>query len=261
MKDDGVRLGIVSFGKKLLKTGDLDPLYIALHHSGMSRSQLNRWIIAYWCFYHAGLCCQLATRKDFFDSLIEVAKGGTKYPRGTERRHFRGDLAIESTTRLRERFGTSKNFMDFLLEGEPTAVEMMARVKTLYGFGEWICWKVPDMIERLGIAPVEFTDQDASKMFKSSKQGAKETGWGDIQTAHLRLQKNLCQYKAPPLYDRFVNVQETETVFCKWHSHRGGHYPVGKDTEEIGEGLRKSGKGNLTRKLLMGLSKSPLGAL
>ena len=36
---------------------------------------------------------------------------------------------------------------------------------------------------------------------------------------------------------RRVNVQEVETIFCKYKSHLKGHYPVGKDSEEIRHAL------------------------
>ena len=54
-----------------------------------------------------------------------------------------------------------------------------------------------------------------------------------------------CQ--APPRYERAVNVQEVETILCKWKSHQHGHYPVGKDLHEVDKHLK--GWGNLARRL------------
>ena len=34
-----------------------------------------------------------------------------------------------------------------------------------------------------------------------------------------------------------MNVQEVETILCKWKSHMGGHYPLGNDLHEIREGM------------------------
>src|SRR6185437_10528018 len=47
---------------------------------------------------------------------------------------------------------------------------------------------------------------------------------------------------APPWRDRPVNIQEIETVLCKWKSHLHGRYPVGKDTSEVKHGLYAWGK-------------------
>jgi hypothetical protein len=155
--------------------------------------------------------------------------------------------------------------MDYLLDGKPTAAVMMARVKNLYGFGEWVKWKVPDMIDRLGIASVEFTEADLVHMFDSSKKGAMatceqyrlipfiESPLNRMTLAHRFVLRAMGKRRAPPLYDRPLNVQETETIFCKWKSHLGGHYPVGKDTHEIGLGLRRYGECPTTKALLRGL--------
>ena len=45
------------------------------------------------------------------------------------------------------------------------------------------------------------------------------------------------EFKAPPLYDRPVGLQEVETVLCKWKSHMNGHYPLFNDIIEIREGV------------------------
>src|SRR3546814_4979767 len=53
------RLSIEAFGSHLLRSGDLDPIYIALvqaRRSGaFSEAQLLLWLLAYVCFYHAGV--------------------------------------------------------------------------------------------------------------------------------------------------------------------------------------------------------------
>jgi hypothetical protein len=52
-----------------------------------------------------------------------------------------------------------------------------------------------------------------------------------------KLEAKFSSFQAPPLYDRPVNVQEVETILCKWKSHTSGHYPVGKDIKEIRHNL------------------------
>lgn len=43
---------------------------------------------------------------------------------------------------------------------------------------------------------------------------------------------------APPRHERAIDLQEVETILCKWKSHMNGHYPVGKDIVEISQGLQ-----------------------
>jgi len=265
MKDDGERLGVVEFGRRLLETADLDPLYVILWDAKMKRGALCRWLVAYWCYYHAGLCCWIVDQPDFWIAMLTVAQGGKEYPRGTERRHFRGQLAVDSVKRLLDHAGTAEGLVDWLIDAGPTAAGVMKRVTELHGFGEWVKWKVPDMIERLGLAPLRFDAGDIDQMFTSSKQGAAtvcET-YGlkqGLLPAHRYLVRKLGRFRAPPALDRMIGVQETETIFCKWHSHLGGHYPIGKDTTEIHEGLCRYGGCVSTQKLLRAMRMGPLRA-
>lgn len=269
MKDANDRLDVIEFGRRLLETRDLDPLYFILLHSGMSRFQLSRWLVCYWCYYHAGLCCWVTDRgpKNFWPTMLKIALGGSQYPRGTERRHFRGKLAVQSISRLQSSFARPDHLIDWLIEGGPSARGICKRVTCLYGFGDWVKWKVPDMLDRLGLAKVEFYDSDVDLMFTSSKQGAIETyrkhslnGPDQLISAHQYLLRELRNRLAPPLYDRPINVQETETIFCKWKSHLTGHYPIGKDTHEIGLGLRRYGSCRTSQSLLKALLEHVLGA-
>lgn len=259
MKDDGQRLGVIKFGRQLIESEDLDPLYIALWESNVNHGQLCKWLVCYWCYYHAGLCCWVSEQKDFFGTMLRIAKGGTQYPRGTERRHFRGDLAVSSIRSLGKHFVNASSIVSWLVKAGPGAKAIAKRVKTLRGFGEWISWKVPDMLERLELGVIDFVDGDLCWMFKSSQQGAKEVvrahNLVGVVGAHRYLIRHLGYLKAPPLYDRPINVQETETIFCKWHSHLGGHYPVGKDTVEIQEGLQRWESGLLGQKMLRVLGR------
>jgi len=254
---DRTQLGVVEFGRVLLETEDLDPLYVILYKSGMKRAQLCRWLVCYFCYYHAGLSCWASEQRKFWATLDRIARAGTEYPRGTERRHFRGKLAIESIQRMREGFSTAEEVVDYWAEGGPTASGVCDRVTSLYGFGEWIKWKVPDVLERLGLARVDFVEDDLDLMFSTSKEGAEEVcevcrvgGRAVLHSAHRYLLQELGSYKAPPRYERAINVQETETIFCKWHSHRTGHYWPGKDTLDIWEGLGRYRKAKTAQRLL-----------
>lgn len=258
----GHNMGVVTFARKLLTTGDLDPLYIALWEARLERSELCKWLVCYWCYYHAGLSCWAVSQRDFFGTLLKIAEGETNYPRGTERRHFRKNLAISSVNNLKDKFSSAEDMVDWLLDAGPSASNIMKRVKTLRGFGEWICWKIPDMLERLDLGMVEFVEQDLEHMFKTSKEGAKTlcnvydlNATNNLQEAHHFLIRRLGKRLAPPRYERVINVQETETILCKWKSHLGGHYPVGKDTIEIEAGLLDYNRKLCARKLLRGLQR------
>ena len=52
---------------------------------------------------------------------------------------------------------------------------------------------------------------------------------------------------APPFYDRPVNIQEVETVLCKFKAHYKHHYPMGNDSYHIRQAL--VGWGDLAQEL------------
>jgi hypothetical protein len=124
-------------------------------------------------------------------------------------------------------------------------------VKMHRGFGDWIAFKVADMAERVLDVVVDFSNCELG-IYKDPRQGAALALTGDWKTpiSDQQLKIAVDKYvgywrrkhaKAPPAKDRLVNVQEIETIFCKYKSHVKGHYPLGKDTAEYRQKLSVSG--------------------
>ena len=78
-------------------------------------------------------------------------------------------------------------------------------------------------------------------------------GW-----AYDELIKALGTYQAPPQMDRPINIQEVETILCKWKSHLNGHYPTGNDIAEVRHGLVKYGRCRTSQHLLQAGRKAGL---
>lgn len=258
------QLSLEAFGHRLLETEDLDPIYVVLHRANLERDQLRRWLLAYWCCYHAGLASYLSERptKEIFWLCMNIFASneapspiGGRWPRGRERRHFRGDKAIEAVIWLR-----------YTYEKPETAVTMLEEKAHVFGkyqyvaetvlrwpqFGPWIAFKVADMLERVMGVPIDFSDSDVF-FFDSPREAAEM--WA-IETNHLshgvvgvsseaikdactHLKESLSSHLAPPRYDRPLNLQEFETILCKWKSHMSGSYPIGIDTRELRHALNE----------------------
>lgn len=263
------------FGRKLITSGDLDPIYVGLHNlfpnkfnaSAHEGNTLARWLVAYWCYYHAGFACYAAeqTEHGFWKVLETAAENvdpvpglGVRWPRGSERRHFRGLQATSAVAELRERYflaGGAIRMIQYLADdrhnGKLTIGMIFTRVKRHRGFGDWISFKAADMLDRCAGYPVEF-DNACVFMFTDPVKGAhlalKQWGQIDVATPERcgnvvkRLEEEFADLKAPPSFDRPINVQEIETVLCKWKSYLNGHYPLGKDTREIAHGLTEWSK-------------------
>jgi len=261
---DYERLEIIEFGSQLLTTQDLDPVYVAL--VGVMRKnlwtvdQVKRWLVAYWCIYHSGLACHISMsdRDRFWDLLYEATENitpsplGDRWPRTPPRRHWRGKKATDAVTALRKRYKKPEDMVDYIIGdtnfASPTTFKSVTkRVQEHPMFGPWIGFKIADMIERVLGQPVDF-DHAAVFMFKDPvkavlKLWRHHTGYGKtakpkdmdsviIQTVDWLIEA-FKDFKAPPLLDRPPNVQEIETILCKWSHHMGGFYPLMADTIQI----------------------------
>jgi hypothetical protein len=278
MARDYPRLDIETFGRHLIASGDLDPIYIALVNAQRAghydNAQVLRWIAAYSMFYHAGVASYLSEfeGKTFWDASWEAAANvtltptGARWPRGHERRHFRAKIALDSVDYLLNRYPTNpEDFISYIAGEEPREVrggelcadprpfqEVSKRAQEHRGYGPWIGFKLADMVDRCLGLPVAF-DQAAVFMFKDPEKAAMML-WEQRDAAKYppgtkpkreAILKGVSQYledqfsdlKAPPFADRPINIQEVETVLCKWKSHCNGHYPLFNDIREIRTGL------------------------
>jgi len=257
-------LSAYQFGRRLVETGDLDPVYILLYHAGFPRPTLRRWLLAYWCFYHVGTASKLCQETDFW-AAVRAAAADKTHPRGAERRHFRGGQAVASAAWLSE-CGEGKLLSP--IEGRRWAAsDLMAAVRGWVGFGHWISFKVADMVERLGLAQVTFSGADLL-LFEAPAKGAemlhREEGQpplgnqGVCDWAVGRVLQELVDLTAPPGHERPLNLQEAETVLCKWKSYRNGRNHVGEDTEACRRGLLRFARNRVCQTLLRAGGKGGL---
>lgn len=265
------KLDIYSFGRKLITTNDLDPVYVVLDDAGLEPEYLRRWLLAFWCFYHSGTASWITDGDIGYWKRMEEAAGSKDYPRCHERRHFRGKNAANSVAYLKDR-GLKDLFAP--LEGGPYQLnQVLESVKEWVGFGPWIAFKVADMLERLGICEIEF-DAGAMFLFDSPREGAemlwnlekRRPTYGEPPTptegigkwAVNRILKELGDLDAPPRHDRPINSQEAETVLCKWKSYMGGHYEPGEDLLGLRAGLFKYPRCKVAQKLIQAAKRNNL---
>lgn len=236
-------MSVEEFGEALVRTGDLDPVYHLFGGTTLPRAQTRRWLTAYWMFYHVGVASWLSEQEDFWVQVRRAAENaepsplGGRWPRGAERRHFRGAKCVAA--------------VDWFSQADPghwvgtlhTAHNyrtVMCRVGAWPMHGPWIAFKAADMLERCLRWPVSF-DRDIGLIYREPQQGlylvAEERGKG-AEAVYDGLLRHLGRLDAPPWGDRPCGPQEAETVLCKYKAYRGGHYWVGKDIHEVREALK-----------------------
>lgn len=255
------RLNVTEFGRYLFKSGDLDPVYIALRYARMvvpcHGDWTARWLIAYWCFYHSGFASFAAEfDKDFWRVLLLAAENvtqtpfGQRWPRSAERRHFRGPKAVSAIAVLMKRYGKRPaGMIDFLMDGPMTVAGIMERAKTHPMFGDWIAFKMADMIDAVLEERVDQSDVHAF-LYDTPRQS--------IQTTYPGYGKHPVFFNSDPVFVEAMNWLRgelkdctiphkpgerpdwfsIETVWCKHLSHLHGHYPLGKDIIELHEGVK-----------------------
>lgn len=261
------RLSIEDFGRHLITTGDLDPVYIALTKTFEGRrDQLCRWLLAYFCYYHCGVACYMSDLKDdeFWKAMMIAARNelpsplGERWPRSAERRHARGSAAIKMITALKARYGDRPedfvNHLDTISSaghGGVDFAEISKHVKSHYLMGSWMAFKVGDILECVLGCSISF-DNASVFMFKDPRQAAiilwrQKMCLSDnarprdenlvINEIVEYLKDEFRELKAPPLFNRPIGLQEVETILCCWKSHMRGHYGPYNDINEIRAGL------------------------
>lgn len=253
---------VIKFGEALIKTGDLDPIYIALLEAKLPLDQLKRLLLAYFCFYHLGASAFISEMEgETFWQVMEIAARNKlcgpdeissdirheRWPRGAERRHFRGDKCVEAIRKL-ESFGQPERFVGVIHDmGKLVTLQsVMSSIQIFPLFGPWIAFKVADMLERILGTPIEFPN-DLTLLYKEPR-AALDMLNVPADFANDQLLNHFKKFKAPPRYERPCQINETETVLCKWKSSLGGNYWVGKDIHEVRQGL--VGWGDTASKLL-----------
>lgn len=232
------------FGKYLLDSLDLDPLYVILTQSNMNDNQMKRWLLAYWIYYSAGVSSRLSEVSNPTAYYRMMRYGNdNRWPRGHERRHMRGQTFIETVLGL-EKYGAPEKVVDHLTCA--LDFDMHTRVVSkLYGFGQWIAFKIFDMMERVLRIPTNI-DNVNLYIYRDPVKGAALWEFGDQNhnITHDELGCVVCElmkmfkgYSAPPFMDRPLSPMEIETILCKSKSNYNGHYPLGNDVIDIQHGL------------------------
>lgn len=247
------KLTFTEFGERLLALGDLDPVYpVLLPYATDDRDKARRAILAYALFYDLGAALYLASVADFWAAVRMAAINGgnyltpfgTRWPRGAERRHFRGEKCVRAVEELAAAFPVPERLIAELIEPGGELKEVINRLRILPQFGPWIAFKLADIGERVLAAPIRFpTGLDMSlyasplftvRLLATLDGFSPEEVW-DRALAHFR------QFSAPPRNERPAGGQEVETIFCKYGSYLKRHYYPGKDVKEIAHSLKRWG--------------------
>ncbi len=200
-------------------------------------------------------------------SNVLPAPTGERWPRGKERRHWRGGQALASWSDLHKRYAAEPELFVATVGASTGPVlkigvmgcldivpipfkKVSDAVQEHTGFGPWMAFKIADMLEQVFHVPVNF-DNAAVFMFKDPYEAALRLwrrlgGFTEkavprdkddaVNRVVAHLLEHFKEFDAPN-GKRKVGLQEIETILCKWKSHENGHYPVLNDLGEFRHGL------------------------
>lgn len=262
------RLGIVPFAQHLLRTGDLDPIYLALNKVQWPEAQKYRWLVAYCAFYHAGVACYMSELHGdmFWAHMMWAAKNeeampppvAPRWPRGHERRHFRGEQAVKGIQDWQTRYPVPESMFLYIRYNEPGSTvafgDVRARALEHRSVGEWLSFKMVDLVDAcLG---VEVDQSDLMNFMYDAprksllREWREQYCWGPnvmpkdaaaerkvIEHMNRWLATELREFSIPHKPGQPLAPFELETVWCKHQSHLNGHYPLHNDIHEINAGL------------------------
>lgn len=248
--------GVVEFGRGLFDSADLDPIYVALNTLDLDAYQLSKWLTAYWLFYSAGFASYAAEHgyREYWNLLAKAARNtdptpfGGRWPRGAERRHFRGVVAEKAIALLSQRYSDPTGLLEYILEGPKDVRAVMGRVQEHYLFGSWIAFKVADMLDAVWGEPIDQTDVSVflyetprKSILTKWQEGIlpiKATNEADVLVEAMHwLKGELSDCCIPHKPGQPPDWFTLETVWCKHASHLSGHYSLYKDIREITHGV------------------------
>lgn len=253
------KLDLVTFGRHLFSSGDLDPVYLALQGAGFERSQLARWLVAYWCFYNAGFACYASERSgDLFWNVLRTAAHnstvspiGGRWPRGAERRHFRGKESVKAIAELSSTYPIPERFLDAMCNGPMDVGSVIARANEHPLFGSWIGFKVADMIDAIWLPGGVVQDDISCFLYDTPRQSIQENYesglLGQLPRPNTDLYEYAMSWLCTQLRDQRIPHKPSgrtpdwfslETVWCKHLSHMHGAYPLYKDMDELYDGVK-----------------------
>jgi hypothetical protein len=217
-REDTQQFDIYAFGETLIKTEDLDPAYVGLYKAHLPEPQLIRLFVSYLLFYNLGLAAWLSEQENYWSAVenaainVEPSPLGLRWPRGTERRHFRGDKAVSAVRTLAKSSPES-------LYAPLKKARWLAAVATIVGSwpmcGPWASFKAADLLQCVADIPIRFP-VDTCLMYKEPRAGLEmlaadacfEAKDRSLESIYRKLIEHFQQHKTPPSYGRCCGPAE-----------------------------------------------------
>jgi len=226
-------------------TGDSDPVYWAVARAKQKPSHgypwATRFCVAMLAYYHTGTAAVAADYEgeEFWKHLHEIYPVA---PRGSERRHFRGEAGLKSLRSMQKFVHTPEDF--FSVFGKDYAAVSRQCQKYLSGFGPYFQLKVCDYMDRcLGLKIESYDGLEKNLPTEPARAVELMIPTAPIPYAFKRLCDEMASkgILAAPMFDRLVGPAEVETSLCGWKTTKYKGNWFGADILDKREALRGYG--------------------
>jgi hypothetical protein len=219
---------------EMFKTTDNDYVFACLYGADLTPDELNRWLVAYSWFLHAGVAAYLAEHdgEAFYDAVWAEFKS---FPRETERRHFRGQNGRNAVAQHQQDWPNPGDAVTYWFEGR-TWESFCERARSVKMLGPMMRFQVYDTAQScLPYLRLEPVTPATLSMCSSPTKGAEllANPGEDIEATTRRLMRDLSHLKAGPSFQRSLGAQEMETLFCRYKKFNEGRYSVGDDKRMV----------------------------
>jgi Alpha-glutamyl/putrescinyl thymine pyrophosphorylase clade 2 len=224
-------------------TGDSDPVYWAVDRARQvwGEGWATRFSVAMLAYYHTGLACQAAEYEgEMFWNFLKM--NYPTAPRGSERRHFRGENGSKALATM-ERF--SPNPDNFFKHFTPSYAGVKRVCESsLHSFGPYFQLKICDYMDRcLDIKIQSYAGLERNLPTEPARAIALLAPLANPVTAFSFLCNEMKQkgILAAPAFDRLVGPAEVETSLCGWKTTKYKGNWFGADILDKREALKGYG--------------------
>ncbi len=221
------------FAAELIASKEIDPSYNMLVNARahFGDEWVKRYCVGYLLFYHTGVASDIASASDFW---AEVERDFDSKPRGTERRHFRGEKARAAVRDYKRWMPSGEIMFDYPREAN-SYPDFHRKIKTyLPQFGDYFIWKWHDF------AMCVFEDDRSMSGFErllpAPPRKALNQMWPTLkmEPALKLVTKQIQRTRNPFVGWRPCGPSEAETIACSFKGYVLASRPtyIGFDIKE-----------------------------
>ena len=258
----------LDFARWYVESTELDPLYVGLRGAQLPMHIKARFIVGMLLFYHCGSAGQLALGHgdDFWE---DARRFYDTLPRGSYRRHFRGDLGRRTIDAWAARWPNPVDMVhDWMMYAElgtdnPKVLKQRDIEKwaeKVPQLGPYFTWKLGDYTEVLTDTFVDYRGCE-KHAHNIPLKGAASIFPGDPAQAlsDVAFYMMMADLRAPHAPHRLVNIQEAETVCCTIKDVRKHDYIKGDSAASELAQLRSFPENRVTTPIINAiLARHPL---